>query len=155
LFNSISLILDQKNRYTIIKLILKTDYFHVLCLDETSLIHTFKNQISSFVIYITKNEIEHFTEDRIKLLFTNIFVMFTNLKTITFYTSPNIYQRLSFSISPPIVYSPILLELRVIVHSYDDCLYLLDGRFNQLHTFNVNILTISSSCQSISNKVNI
>lgn len=89
-----------------------------------------------------------------KLIFTHIFAMFTNLKQLNFSTSPDIDQRLSFSNSSLTVYSSILLELRVIMQSYDDCLYLLDGRFDQLHTFGVNILTISSSRLSISNKVN-
>jgi hypothetical protein len=49
------------------------------------------------------------------------------------------HQYLSFNISPPTVISSTLLELYVDLDIFSDCLYLLDGRFNQLRTFHVNI----------------
>ncbi|CAF3857448.1 unnamed protein product [Rotaria sordida] len=53
--------------------------------------------------------------------------------------------------SPSTVLSSNLLELHVHVLNFADCLYLLDGRFNQLHTFHVNISYISSNTLTINN----
>ncbi len=61
------------------------------------------------------------------------------------------YQRLSFNEFPTVA-SSTLLELHVCLRYFDDCLYLLDGRFNQLHTFCVDLKHIVSSGLTI-NKV--
>ncbi len=122
-------------------------------LDETSSIHSIKNHIASFVIFITKNSNRNPTEQMLELIFTHIFTMFSNLKNLTFLIYPAVYQRLSFSNSPPVISSSILLELYATINSFNDCLYLLDGRFRQLHTLTVDISTISSSHLTISNKV--
>ncbi len=63
------------------------------------------------------------------------------------------FQYLSFDKSPPTVISSTLLELYVGLNKFSDCLYLLDGRFNQLHTFHVNIEFITSSRSIINSKV--
>ncbi|CAF2173617.1 unnamed protein product [Rotaria magnacalcarata] len=52
------------------------------------------------------------------------------------------YQRLSFGMPPPICFSSSLLELHVRVNIFSDCLYLLDGRFSQLHTLDIHIVFI-------------
>ena len=56
--------------------------FH--CLDETSLIRTFKNQISSLVIDISTNGKQHFQQMIIQLYLHHIFTMFTNLQYLNF-----------------------------------------------------------------------
>ncbi|CAF1460558.1 unnamed protein product [Rotaria sordida] len=48
-----------------------------------------------------------------------------------------------------------LLELHVSVTNFSDCLYLLDGRFNQLHTFYVNIAYTRFSRLTINNTENL
>ena len=60
--------------------------------------------------------------------------MFTNLQSLSFGPSSNCYQRFSFDMPFPTVTSSNLLELHILVHDFKDLLYLLDGRFNQLHT---------------------
>jgi hypothetical protein len=80
--------------------------------------------------------------------------MFINLQYLKFGPSSISYQQLSFGMSPPTVISSNLLELHVRVDCFTDCLYLLDGRFNQLHTFHVNIGSISSNTLTINNGVN-
>jgi len=106
-----------------------------LYLDET-LIHRFKNQISSLVIKtITKQDRSRDVNTHI---FTYIFNTFINLQ---YFKSDSLlfsYNRMSYKYSFPIVCSLTLLELHVKVGSFDDCLYLLDGRFNQLRTFYVD-----------------
>ena len=65
--------------------------------------------------------------------------MFKNLIYLNFSPNTSIYHLLTFGISCPNVISSTLLELRVVVKSYEDCHYLLDGRFNRLETFYVTI----------------
>ena len=73
--------------------------------------------------------------------------MFRNLKYLNFDTP--VKNRLSFGMTPPSVFSSTLLELHVAVGSDYDCLYLLDGRFDQLHTFHINICSSSPSSAAI------
>lgn len=65
--------------------------------------------------------------------------MFNNLCYINFDSvfQSNIF-RLSFGITPTF-FSSTLMKLHINVGRIDDCVHLLDGRFNQLETFHVNI----------------
>ncbi|CAF1485048.1 unnamed protein product [Rotaria magnacalcarata] len=83
---------------------------------------------------------------------TRIFTMLINLQYLNFGSSSFAYQRLSFEFSPSTVCSSSLLELYVCLRSFSDCLYLLNGHFNQLRTFYVNITRIHSSRLTIDNK---
>ncbi|CAF1147963.1 unnamed protein product [Rotaria sordida] len=120
--------------------------------DETSLTNLFKNQISSLIIDINECEKQISTPNVNTLLFTHIFTMFINLQYLNFNPSLFSYQHLSFNFSPPTVCSSSLLELHICLQSFSDCLYLLDGCFNQLRTFYVNICYILSSSLRINNK---
>ncbi|CAF3873105.1 unnamed protein product [Rotaria sp. Silwood1] len=106
-----------------------------LLMDET-LVHVFKNQISSLVIE-TINKYDKANLDT--RLFTCIFDIFTNLKYLNFDPDFICNQQISFVVSPPTMFSSTLLELDVKVRFIEDCLYFLDGRFNQLQTFYVDI----------------
>ncbi|CAF0992612.1 unnamed protein product [Adineta steineri] len=79
------------------------------------------------------------TRDENIVLFTHIFNTFTNLQVLNVGPLSIWNQYLSFRISPPTVISSTLLELYVGLVDFSDCLYLLDGRFSQLHTFHVNM----------------
>jgi hypothetical protein len=79
--------------------------------------------------------------------------MFPNLQHLNYCSSAIWYQHLSFHNPPPSVISTNLLELHVCLGHFSDCLYLLDGRFCQLHSFHVNIHRINSSRLTINNKV--
>ncbi|CAF3705187.1 unnamed protein product [Rotaria sp. Silwood1] len=109
--------------------------------DESYLIRIFKNQLSSIVIHI--NECQESTSSIIDInifIFTQILLMFKELLYLNF--SPfagSDYHRLTFGVSPPNILSSTLVQLRVVVDYYEDCLYLLDGRFNQLDTIYVTI----------------
>ncbi len=136
---------------TLTKLLLKKFHFY---LDDTVFTHI-KNQIVSFVIDITGNRKQILsTDDIIRIVFTHIFIMFSNLQYLKFAPSPFWHQQLSFDLSLPTVMSSTLLELHVYLTNFRDCLYLLDGRFNQLHTFHVNIYRISDKPLAINSKVN-
>ncbi|CAF3385394.1 unnamed protein product [Rotaria socialis] len=69
--------------------------------------------------------------------------MFPNLQY--FHFDPFLcYHRISFWSSPSAGFSSTVCELRVKVMYTEDCLYLLDGRFNQLRTFFVNIGSLAT-----------
>ncbi|CAF1114229.1 unnamed protein product [Adineta steineri] len=107
-------------------------------IDSNLLICAFKNQISSLVIDINKCEGPRSTIKDINIyIFTQILTMFKNLKYLKFGASSSAYHRLTLDPSLSNVFSSTLLELHVVLYYYKDCLYLLDGRFNQLHTLSV------------------
>jgi len=125
-------------------------YFY---LDKTSLIHIFKNQISLFVIDITRNEKQYSRENVIKLIFEEIFTKFIKLQYLDF-TSSSFYSQLSFVGFSPNVISSTLLELHVNLENVTDCYYLLDGRFNKLRALYVDTAHIlPSSLITINNMV--
>ncbi|CAF1046126.1 unnamed protein product [Adineta steineri] len=76
--------------------------------------------------------------------YLEIFIQYPNLQYLNFGSSSTWYwhTHLSFSNSPPICISSNLLELHISLSSFTDCLYMLDGRFNQLRIFHVNISSI-------------
>jgi hypothetical protein len=125
-------------------------YFHYL--DETLFTCTLKNQILFLTIYIDKNAEQKSMTDMSALVFTHIFTTFTNLQYLNM--DPNIlrFQYLSFN-TPPTVISSTLLELYVCLDSFGDCLYLLDGRFNQLRILHVNVGHMRPSRLINNNKV--
>ena len=87
-------------------------------------------------------------------LFENILYVSTNLRSLIFH-SPFSYecnQLFSFGNPSSRLFSPTLLELHLTVTWFGDCLYLLDGRFDQLRTFHIKILDIEST-RTIDNQV--
>jgi hypothetical protein len=134
-----------------ISLFLDIFIFHSY-LDETLLFHIFKNKILSLVIHMNENGSRSDREEMNTFIFTHIFTMFTNLQYLNFVSSSIWYQIISFHYSPPPIFSSNLLELLVSLENFTDCLYLLDGRFNQLRTLHVNISIITSRLK-IDNKV--
>ncbi|CAF3201428.1 unnamed protein product [Rotaria sp. Silwood2] len=123
-----------------------------LFIDEAPLSHIFNSQISSLVIAFIRKSGRSSTINLHTLVFTQIFTIFTNLRHLHFDRYSMGFERLSFDVSPPTVSSSTLLELHVCVRSFSDCLYLLDGRFNQLRSLHVNIYFISPSNVTIHNK---
>ncbi|CAF3118291.1 unnamed protein product [Rotaria sp. Silwood2] len=121
--------------------------------DETLFSCTLKNQISSLVIDMNPHGEQISRENNNALLFTHIFTTFTNLRVLNFHTTENSVQYLSFFESPITVISSTLLELNVYLKTSNNCLYLLDGRFNQLRILHVNIDFIIISPLTINSKV--
>ncbi|CAF3632741.1 unnamed protein product [Rotaria sp. Silwood1] len=127
-----------------------------LFINDSILTYVNKDKILSLVIDISKNKKKKkiLQADMSTIVFPHIFTMFINLQYLNFGISSTFYETLSFGMSPPSFTSSNLLQLHVRVDYFTDCLYLLDGRFNQLHTFNVNIDIICSTTLTINNKVN-
>ena len=80
--------------------------------------------------------------------------MFTNLCYLNFQPSSIYWQHISCAILPrERISSSNLLELNGNLKIFNHCLYLLDARFNELHTLYVKISSIRSD-QTIENQVN-
>jgi hypothetical protein len=80
--------------------------------------------------------------------------MFDSLHYLNFEGSSVYHQQVSFGILPSkSIFSSNLLNLHLNLKHFNDCLYLLDGRFNKLHTLDVKISSIRSD-RTIENKVN-
>jgi hypothetical protein len=81
----------------------------------------------------------------VRNIYNSIFTVFPRLITLILLESTySNCVRLSFHDSPiPCRFSTIR-ELNIKVHSFGDCLELLDGRFDQLHTFIVDLVHIRS-----------
>ncbi len=121
-----------------------------LCLEETPLIPIFQNKISSPVIDVRQQNLT-FTDNSPTNIFTSILTVFSKLEYFRF--GPCFWYQLHFQI-PPTISSSTLLELHVRLGCFIDCLYLLDGRFDQLQKLSVNIHDILSPQIIIDNKVN-
>jgi len=50
-------------------------------------------------------------------------------------------------------FSPILTHLHINVNTFDDCLYLLDGRLKQLITLSVTVYSVDNSLAIVHNIV--
>jgi hypothetical protein len=56
-------------------------------------------------------------------------------------------------LGPPTFFSSSLTTLHINVEDFDDCLYLLDGRFEQLHTLYIDIHFFWPPSSTIHNQV--
>jgi hypothetical protein len=121
------------------------------CLDETSVIHTLKNQLLSFTIDTSVTQRSAINDNAI--IFNHIFTVFTNLQYLNFGQSSDCDERLSFYFTRPSVICTTLLELHVCVHKFFDCLYLLDGHFTQLRTLYVDVGMIVSMDREVNKTV--
>ncbi|CAF1264653.1 unnamed protein product [Rotaria sordida] len=112
--------------------------------DETLSSGIFKNQITTLVITINRNDDYFEMLSSVVNIYDYIFSVFTHLIVVALYESS--YKdcvRLCFNDSlHPNIRSSTLLKLNIKVQCFNDCLYLLDGRFNQLHTFYVDLVRI-------------
>ncbi|CAF1458712.1 unnamed protein product [Rotaria sordida] len=77
--------------------------------------------------------------------------MFPNLQYLNFGRSSIWDERLYFFLTRPTVISTNLLELHVSLRTFYDCLYLLDGHFNQLHTLYVDLDLIGDLNREVNN----
>lgn len=113
----------------------------------------YKNQISKLIITVATNKNKTSIID-LSYMYIQIFIVFNNLQCLNFCASSDIYiHYLTFHNKPSNIFCSTLTDLHVNLESFEDCLYLLDGRFNQLRKFYVNINCIDRSFIVINNKV--
>ncbi|CAF1221648.1 unnamed protein product [Rotaria sordida] len=111
-------------------------------LDERLSSSMFKNQITTLIITIDPDKQERST---IANICNYIFTVFTNLTHLTFYDAAYMNNiRLLFNIPSSSFSSSSLLVLNIKVQTFDMCLYLLDGRFEQLRTLYTELANILS-----------
>ncbi len=83
------------------------------------------------------------TSDVMVTVCSHVLIKFRNLACLKFHPYSDIYvnciERLSFTTREIPFFSPNLLKLHINVKFFSDCLYLLDGRFEQLHTLEVYV----------------
>ncbi|CAF1373781.1 unnamed protein product [Adineta ricciae] len=122
--------------------ITKTYALHLLS-DETLLCHQLRKQISSLAVQTTGDVGYRF--DLNELIFKNLIHMFSNLKSLDLNPFKVYHQITTMSKTHLSVYSSTLRESSIQLRWIDDCLYILDGRFDQLCVFNVKVMYSSRS----------
>jgi len=100
-----------------------------------------------------KGNHDEFTMNMRANLFTYILTMFTNLRHFKFYQNLNNPTGFVLFNDRSSMFSSTLVELHINMYLFSDCLYLLDGRFNQLRILFVNVFHIWPLRSTINNKV--
>ncbi|CAF2924919.1 unnamed protein product [Rotaria sp. Silwood2] len=118
-------------------------------------------QLDIFIMN-TETDMQLFTKDLLRdhleinrqaEIFMNILIMCNKLRHFKLYTSVPIGTAyISFGVESPMFLSPTLVELHIVVYRFDECLFLLDGRFNQLRILFVKTFHILPLQRSIINK---
>ncbi|CAF3867585.1 unnamed protein product [Adineta steineri] len=123
-----------------------------LLLDENSLIHRFKNQISSLFINFDKGD--NFCPIGLicSSIFEEILILFTNLQCLIFNPSATLYNAVTFLYSDSFGVCSTLLELHISVTKMEECLYILDEIFDQLRILHVTFHNIPSQSHHIEHK---
>jgi hypothetical protein len=82
--------------------------------------------------------------------------MMNNLIDLTFYdASYRNIVRFMTDVPSPKFSSSTLLTLNIKAHNFDDCLCILDGRFNNLQSLYIDLIKICSSSIQIKNQVSL
>ncbi|CAF2186042.1 unnamed protein product, partial [Rotaria magnacalcarata] len=120
---------------------------------KTPLSRINENQIWSLVVTIPDIGRKRLTEDTITAVCARVFTVFTNLRYLNIYSPDYMYfSRFSFNDELSTFFSSTLMELHINLENSNDCLYLLDGRFNKLRVLYVNIGFIFPTSAMIGNK---
>ncbi|CAF1367885.1 unnamed protein product [Rotaria sp. Silwood1] len=110
----------------------------------------FKNQITSLVVGIDSEKKNLSTVENIC---NNLFTMMNNLIHLTFYdTSYRNIVRFMTDVPSSKFSSSTLLTLNIKAHNFDDFLYILDGRFNNLQSLYIDLIKICFSSKQIKNQ---
>lgn len=123
---------------------------------DKSLMNIFRNQIVTMNIN-GKQDIESNSSkiNRLAQIFLNGLIACEKLRYLTFYTSVPIGSgyHVSFNTQSPMFFSSTLVELHINIDNFDDCLFLLDGCFDQLRLFFVTTLFICPVKRILLNEV--
>ncbi|CAF3021557.1 unnamed protein product [Rotaria sp. Silwood2] len=126
------------------------------CKDESIFRHIFQDQITELILQNNDNNShERLLKDYTETVYVFILSFFKNLNHLSIIESSiTDYPPVSICHSPSTAFSSeILTKLCIDVFTFDDCLYLLDGRLKQLITFIVRIYHIKNF-SSITHKTN-
>ncbi|CAF1277945.1 unnamed protein product [Rotaria magnacalcarata] len=103
-----------------------------LYLDESPLTHMSKNQISSLFINLITKDDPFSMRTSISIIVTEIFKRCANLRCLKLNPSLFDLDTLNNSMAYRTTTCSTLLELHVTLTHMPDCLYILDGHFDQL-----------------------
>ncbi|CAF2141767.1 unnamed protein product [Rotaria magnacalcarata] len=135
---------DYPNLHTLGLYNIDEESARCLFTNETLLCGILKNQITTLIITIGREE--SYSEMLLSMLniCNDIFTVFTHLIHLKFYESSYKNRIRLFFDDPPLstFRSATLLKLNIRLQCFDDCLYLLDGRFNQLQILYVDLIHI-------------
>ncbi len=132
----------------------KIDFnFSCVYLDECWFADIFKNQISKLVITFATNKT--FSNTTKINIFINILTNFSKLRYLNFDASFDLnIKPMSFNwVTIQTFSSSSLKELHINTYDFNECLYLLDGRLNQLEKFYVSVFVIYLQPSAIKDKV--
>ncbi|CAF2143390.1 unnamed protein product [Rotaria magnacalcarata] len=133
---------DYPNLYALGLYNVEEETAKCLFTDERLVSSIFKNQITTLIISIDPDKNERSTMNSIC---NHVFTVFINLTHLTFYDAAHQNNaRLSFDVPFPTFSSSSLLVLKIKVQTFDVCLYILDGRFEQPHTLDIELANILS-----------
>ena len=118
-------------------------------------IRIFKEQISHIVVTVVDKSESVPLEDMTMNVYMRIFNLFRNLTHLEFAIKGGYqYPPLSIDELPSTVCFPsTIVHLSIKVLDLEDCLCLLDGRLNQLHTFIVEVYYINPVIDTLDNTV--
>ena len=113
-------------------------------LDESFLIHRFKDRILTISVNGKESDFHGSVMKMRGNLLHSIFKIFTHIQCLRFY--PYVPDTCSYVIfaDQPSMFSSTLVELHINIYSFEHCFDLLDGRFNQLRILVVNTAHIWS-----------
>jgi hypothetical protein len=98
---------------------------------------------------------DHWKRNSLAKIFLNILLIFTNIRHLKFYSSACTgTSYISFANQFPTFSSSTLIELHMNVYRLDDCLFLIDGRLNQLRILFLTTFYIFPLESTNINKVN-
>lgn len=100
-----------------------------------------------------KGNHDEFTMNWRANFFIYILTMFANLIRLKFYQNENNPTEYLLFNDQSLMFYSTLVELHINVYNFNDCLYLLDGRFNQLRILFVNAFYIWPLQSTIINQV--
>ncbi|CAF3775208.1 unnamed protein product [Rotaria sordida] len=132
---------DYPNLYGLGLYNIDEESIRCLFTDEKLSSNIFKNQIRTLFITIDNNKETTLT---VVNICDYILTGFANLLYLKLYESSykNRLRLLFDDPPPPTFHSSTLQKLNIKIQCFDDCLYFLDGRFNQLNTLFVDLLSI-------------
>ena len=110
-------------------------------LEKCPFILNFRYQISELVITIDYEALSVSMFNLLIDIYHRIFVLLSNLKYLDLDVNKSYLfsKSLLSDLSSNTCISSSISHLRIKLHNFDDCLCLLDGRLNQLHTFVVKL----------------
>jgi hypothetical protein len=120
-----------------------------------SFIRIFKEQILHLVVTVIDKSESASLSDVAMNVYMRIFNLFSSVTHLDFVIKDDFrYPPFSLDDLPSTAcFSSTIVHLSIRVLGFEDCLCLLDGRLNQLHTFIVDVYFISSSIDGLENTV--